>query len=210
MGSEEYVVEEPKHKVCLNDFYLDRNEVSQRHFENIMGYNPSYFKGSELPVESVTWPEANDYCRKLGLRLPSEGEWEYAARAGTTSNYSWGFEIDERFGWYEGNSNGATHPVGQKASNQFGFYDMNGNVWEWVSDWFRPEYFETNGKTGMVKNPQGPSTGQFLVIKGGSFEDDSFYLRSASRFWYPPDIHFRNLGFRCAGNPSAVEVKTSQ
>ncbi len=207
MGSEEYIAEEPEHKVCLNAFYLDKFETNQEQFEKIMGFNPSHFRGKTLPVENVTWPEAENYCRKLMLRLPTEAEWEYAARAGAESAYSWGWDMDGAYGWDNNNSKGTTHPVGRKKSNQLGFNDLNGNVWEWVADWYHPEYFETVALKEPVENPQGPFTGQFIIIRGGSFANDPFFLRSASRYWYSPNIRNRDIGFRCAGNPEEINVK---
>ncbi len=207
MGSEEYIAEEPEHKVCLNAFYLDRFETTQEQFEKIMGFNPSHFQGKSLPVENVTWAEAENYCRKLKLRLPTEAEWEYAARAGAQSNYSWGWDMDDAYGWDKNNSKGMTHLIGKKKPNKFGFHDLNGNVWEWVADWYHPEYFETNAQKEFVENPVGPFTGQFIIIRGGSFTDDPFFLRSASRYWYPPNIKSRDIGFRCAGNPEEVMIK---
>lgn len=208
MGSEEYIAEEPEHEVCLNPFYLDRYEVTQKQFKKVMGFNPSHVKGDRLPVESVTWPESDIYCRKLGLRVPTEAEWEYAARAGASSSYAWGWDMDDAYGWYKKNSNAAPHPVGQKKPNALGFFDMNGNVWEWVADWFHPDYYEISSQSAPINDPQGPMTGQFVILRGGSFEDDPFYLRSAARYWYQPDLRNRNLGFRCAGNPEEITVTT--
>ena len=155
---------QPKHKVCLSSFYLDRFETSQIQFKETMGFNPSHFQGMNLPVENVTWPQAKSYCRKLKLRLPTESEWEYAAKAETLSSYSWGWDMDFSFGWSVNNSKGMTHPVGDKNPNKLGFYDLNGNVWEWVADWYHPDYFLTVSKNEPVKNPLGPSTGQFIVV----------------------------------------------
>lgn len=208
MGSEEFIVEEPEHKVCLNSYYLDTYEVTQKKYERAMGINPSRFKGPDLPVENVSWPEADAYCRTFGGRLPTEAEWEYAARAGSTAGYSWGWDMDDAFAWHKGNSQKTTHPVGQKKANAFGLYDMNGNVWEWVGDWYREDYYETSSEP--TDNPLGPTTGQFVILRGGSFEDDAYFLRSASRYWYPPTLKHHNLGFRCAANPQDIKQGNSQ
>jgi formylglycine-generating enzyme required for sulfatase activity len=208
MGSEEYIAEEPEHKVCLNGFFLDRNETTQKQFESIMEFNPSRQKGDDLPVTNVTWSEAENYCRKLKLRLPTEAEWEFAARAGGKFSYSWGWDMDDAYAWYKTNSKDKLHPVGEKKPNGFGFYDLNGNVWEWVTDWYRPEYYETVSAKEPVENPIGPFTGQHMILRGGSYADDPFFLRSASRYWYPPNIRNEGLGFRCAGNPEEVIIKT--
>ncbi|MBI4388622.1 MAG: SUMF1/EgtB/PvdO family nonheme iron enzyme [Nitrospinae bacterium] len=201
MGSEDYAAEAPEHKVCLSPFCLDKFEVNQRLFQEVMGYNPSESRDDSKPVENVTWIEADAYCRKLGKRLPSEAEWELAARGGSRSGYPWGTEMDGSYGWYAKNSSGTTHPAGRKKPNALGFHDMNGNVWEWVADWYRAEYFETLAQPSTPEtNPQGPPTGQFILIRGGSFEDDPFFLRSSARYWYEPTIKNRALGFRCAAN----------
>lgn len=210
MGSEEFIAEEPEHKVCLNAFYLEVHEVTQKQFEQVMGYNPSRFKGPDLPVETVSWPEADAYCRSFEGRLPTEAEWEYAARAGSTSAYSWGWDMEDAFAWHRGNSKSSTHPVAGKKSNPLGFHDMNGNVWEWVGDWYREDYYEMNAVAESTDNPLGPTTGQFVIARGGSFEDEAFFLRSASRYWYPPTLKHHNLGFRCAANYSAPEGENPQ
>ena len=166
-----------------------------------MGFNPSTSKGKDFPVVNVSWIEAEQFCRKKGGRLPSEAEWEYANRAGTKTPYFWGSEMDGEFAWFKENSREAMHSIGMKKPNSWGLHDMNGNVWEWVSDWYREDYYEMSAKTIPNENPQGPPTGQFLLIRGGSYKDDSFFLRSAARFWYEPIVRAGDLGFRCASNP---------
>ena len=170
-----------------------------------MGNNPSRFKGPDLPVENVSWPEADAYCRSFGGRLPTEAEWEYSARAGSTAAFAWGWDMDDTFAWHRGNSPGSTKPVGQKKANSLGLHDMNGNVWEWVGDWYREDYYEMIAASEPADNPLGPTSGQFVILRGGSFEDEAFFLRSASRYWYPPTLKHHNLGFRCAANPSDIE-----
>ncbi len=168
-----------------------------------MGGNPSHFRGSERPVEHVSWGEAEEYCRKLtakqrvdGIlplgwewRLPTEAEWEYAARAGTTgARYG---ELDA-IAWWSGNSGNQTHPASQKAANAWGLHDMMGNVWEWCSDW-SGDYL-----IGSVTNPTGPSSGSCRVYRGGSWNDDARDARSAYRFRYFPGLRRYSLGFRPA------------
>jgi formylglycine-generating enzyme len=204
MGSEEFVSEEPIHNVCVSSFYLDKFEVTQKNFELVMGSNPSNPKDNGFPAVNISWIEAEQYCRKKGGRLPSEAEWEYANRAGTSSPYFWGDDMDGDFAWFQENSTASIHAVGEKKPNPWGFYDMNGNAWEWVADWYRESYYEISSKVDPDHNPQGPPAGQFMLIRGGSYKEDPFFLRSAARFWYEPSIKSEDLGFRCAAEP---EVK---
>lgn len=201
MGSEESAAEEPPHQVCLSSFYIGIHEVTQEAFKKVMETNPSLLKAVNHPVENVTWPDADQYCRKQGWRLPTEAEWEYAARGKSESAYSWGADMDGDAGWYKGNSDHKHHPVGGKNPNAFGLHDMSGNVWEWVSDWYREDTYELNAKTEPFQNPLGATSGQFIIIRGGSYQDDAFFLRSAERYWYEPLVKSGNLGFRCAANP---------
>ena len=157
MGSDIEEDQKPIHLVFVSAFYIDQYETTQKEFENVMGYNPSQFKNPSLPVENVDWFEANEYCVKIGKRLPTEAEWEKAARGKTQTRYYWENEMSSDFAWYVKNSDRKTHPVGNKQPNFFGLYDISGNVWEWVSDWFEPDYF----KFSPFSNPIGPKTGKF-------------------------------------------------
>ena len=174
MGSEEgYIDEKPVHCVTISKpFYMGVYEVTQEQYKQIMDAKPSKFDGKNLPVENVSWFDAVEFCRRLseteGLyyRLPTEAEWEYACRAGTTSKYYWGDKFDGAYSWYEKNSNGQTHPVGQKLPNNWGLYDMVGNVSEWCSDRYNRDYYQWS----PTIDPQGPSLGQVRVLRGGSFK----------------------------------------
>jgi formylglycine-generating enzyme required for sulfatase activity len=165
--------------MVLSDFYIDKYEVTQREFEQVMGNNPSFFKGCDnCPVESVTWYEADEYCKKVGKRLPTEWEWEKAAKAGTTTIFYWGEskEIAGDYAWYSGNSTMKTHSVGQKKPNNYGLYDMIGNVCEWTST----DYNNSN-----------------KVLRGGSWFDTPSFLWSFDRNRYVPTKQHIDFGFRC-------------
>ena len=196
--------DEVQHEAVLTrGFFMAETECTQGQWELTMGSNPSEFKGADRPVEQVSWEEAVEYCRKLtakqraeGIlpggwewRLPTEAEWEYAARAGTTGpRYG---ELDA-IGWYDGNSGSQTHPVSQKAANAWGLYDMMGNVWEWCSDW-HGDY-----PTGKVTDPRGPSSGSLRVFRGGSWLNDARSPRSATRNRFYPGFRYYDIGFRPA------------
>lgn len=184
------------HTVMLGAFYIDKHEVTQQAFEKIRGANPSKLQGSDLPAEQVTWYEANAYCNKLGKRLPTEAEWEKAARGGTTTRYYWGDNMDNTHAWFNESSEGKTHPVGQKKANAYGLYDMAGNVWEWVADWYGKSYYENSPK----ENPKGPETGEERVLRGGSWYSGDKHLTTATRYWSPPNTRNSNFGFRCAAD----------
>jgi formylglycine-generating enzyme required for sulfatase activity len=185
--------EHPQHKVTVAAFYMGKYEVTQAQWRAVMGTNPSNFKGDDLPVENVSWDEAQEFCRKLSqmtgheYRLPTEAEWEYAARSGTTGDYAGNLDA---MGWYDANAGRRTHPVGQKQANGFGLYDMHGNVFEWVQDWYGTY------QSGEVMNPQGSGSGSTRVFRGGSWYYTAAHCRSTFRYGYSPGYHDINLGFR--------------
>ena len=196
--------DEVQHEVVLTrGFFLAETECTQGQWEMVMGRYPSSFKGTERPVEQVSWEEAVEYCRKLtakqraeGIlpegwewRLPTEAEWEYAVRAGTTgARYG---ELDT-IAWYGGNSGSDTHSVSQKAANAWGLHDMIGNVWEWCSDWYG-EY-----PTGNVTDPMGSNSTTGRVLRGGGCHFEAGSARSAFRSGLFPGSRNVNLGFRPA------------
>ena len=192
--------ETPYHKVCLDSFLMDRFEVSQREYKRIMEHNPSNFKGKDLPVEGVTWEEAKKYCSSTGKRLPTEAEFEYAARAGSKTDYYWGNSI----GVNNANCIGCgslwdgtkTAIVGSFPANLWGLHDMTGNVWEWVSDWYHPTYY----KKSTERNPKGPLTGTEKTFRSSSWYYSQL-SRISTRNSYYPDKRFLGVGFRCAKNP---------
>ena len=193
MGSNAAEDEIP-HTVHLSAYFIDKYEVTQEQFEKVMGNNPSDFHGKNLPVEKVTWYEARDYCKAVGHRLPTEAEWEKAARAGTNTVYSWGDTMDGNYAWYWDNSKRSPHPVGSKKPNAFGLYDMSGNIWEWVADYYEDNYYATSPRD----NPQGPFTSKYRVIRGGSWRDLSEFIRTTRRNYDLPAGRFNHIGFRCA------------
>ncbi len=193
--------EKPVHRVCVDDFYICKYEVTQGEWKEIMGNNPSNFqKGDDYPVESVSWDDVQAFIKKLNeksgmnYRLPTEAEWEYAARAGTTTKWYCG--DDERcldsIAWYEANSKSETHPVGTKQPNKLGLYNMCGNVWEWCRDWYGSEYY----KNSPVNDPTGPETGSGRVVRGGGWDGRARYCRSSYRSYGVPSYDLYNLGFR--------------
>jgi formylglycine-generating enzyme required for sulfatase activity len=187
--------ERPVHEVTLTKgFYFQVTEVTQRQWEAVMGSKPSNFKGPDRPVEHVAWNDVQEFLRRLNekekdsrYRLPTEAEWEYACRAG-------GKEPDvaanlDEVAWWAGNSNLEVQGVAQKKPNAWGLFDMRGNVWEWVQDWYGAY------SAGRQIDPRGPDSGEYRVLRGGSGFDDAF--RCAYRNGYGPTFRF-NSGFRCA------------
>lgn len=189
-----YPDESPAHTTTLSSaFYLGRFEVTQQQWIDRVGRNPCYFKGpSTLPVESVSWDDARSYCEAHGLRLPTEAEWEYACRAGTTTpRYG---ELDA-IAWYAGNSGGTTHTVGGKLANPWGFHDMLGNVWEWTADRYG-DYSSVE-----VTDPKGATSGSYRVQRGCYWGYGIDTLRASNRGVYGPAGRFGNIGFRVARTP---------
>ena len=198
MGSNIENVEKPIHQVTLGDYYIGKYEVTQAQWIEIMGNNPSFFKGDNLPVENVSWEDIQEFITRLNektgrtYRLPTEAEWEYAARGGNKSQgylYSGSNNLDDVV-WYERNSNYKTHPVGQKQANELGIYDMSGNISEWCNDWYGP--YSSSSQT----NPTGPSSGSYPIYRGGDFAGDKRYCRVAFRSYSSPGSRFDFLGFR--------------
>jgi formylglycine-generating enzyme required for sulfatase activity len=183
--------ERPAHEVTITKgFWLGQTPVTQQAYQRVTGQNHSHFRGADLPVETVDWNQAQAYCVAIGWRLPTEAEWEYAARAGSgIARYG---NLDE-IAWYAGNSGGTTHKVAQKLANAFGPYDMLGNVFEWVADWYG------NYQPGAQSDPSGVASGQDRVLRGGSWANGSRFLRVSFRFSSGPGASYSSVGFRCAG-----------
>jgi formylglycine-generating enzyme required for sulfatase activity len=201
-----YSSEKPQHRVNLQEFYLGKYPVTQEQYQAIMGKNPSSFKDNpKNPVEDVSWNDVQDFCQKLSektgkkYRLPSEAEWEYACRAGTQTRYYFGddeMKLGE-YAWYVENSDSKTHPVGEKKPNNWGLYDMHGNVWEWCEDGWHRNY-KNVPKNGNSWN-DNHSQSSLRLLRGGSWFKDPRYCRSAFRNRFDA-VNCRNFdfGFRLA------------
>ena len=197
-GSDADSDEYPVHSVTLSGYYIGKCEVTQELWEAVMGSNPSYFAGAKNPVERVSWNACQEFISRLNslagmtFRLPTEAEWEYAARGGNKSlhyKYSGSGNIDD-VAWHKGNSGDETHAVGTKTANELGIYDMSGNVEEWCYDW------KGGYSAGAQTNPQGPSSGSYRVLRGGSWLYSAGYCRVTNRNNYDPDNSRHNLGLR--------------
>jgi formylglycine-generating enzyme required for sulfatase activity len=210
MGSKNGESDEmPLRKVTISKpFYLGKHEVTQENWVRVMGYNPSQQLGDKNPVDSVTWDMAQEFIKALNARektqkyrLPTEAEWEYAARAGTESTYFFGEDVRllGEYDWFKGNSGNITHPVGQKYPTPWGLYDIHGNVGEWVQDYYNEFYY---GESPSIVDPQGPVKGITRVVRGGSKHDDPYYCRPTDRLENEPDYIFDMIrgsyGFRVA------------
>ncbi|HID23254.1 MAG TPA: hypothetical protein EYP14_12745 [Planctomycetaceae bacterium] len=213
--------ERPAHEVVLDEFLIDRFEVTQEQYIKLMGTNPAKFKGSKRPVEMISWTDAAMFCNVRseaeglepcyredatcnlnanGYRLPTEAEWEYACRAGSTGDYCFGNDrrLLADYAWYKGNSGGETHPVGVKKPNAWSIYDMHGNVAEWCNDIYEANYYARSPR----RNPRGPEQGRMYVVRGGSWASSAEACRCAYRAADNPgftDACFprETIGFRC-------------
>ncbi len=192
--------EQPVHSVTLSGYLIGETEVTQALWLAVMGSNPSNWKGDDLPVERVSWDDCREFIGKLNVltgasfRLPTEAEWEYAARGGNKSvgrKYSGSDTIGE-VAWYDGNSSNKTHAVKSKRPNELGLYDMSGNVWEWCQDWYG------GYGSGSQTNPTGPSSGSYRVRRGGSWRSNAWYCRVSDRLDFSPVSRVSLLGLRLA------------
>jgi formylglycine-generating enzyme required for sulfatase activity len=192
-------MEEVAHEVTISKpYYLGKFEVTQEQYPQVMGKKRPQYKGRDLPADYVDWEDADEFCKKASektgvtARLPTEAEWELACRAGTRTAYNTGDARDdlENAGWFDENSKGSPHPVGQKAANAWGVYDMHGNVWEWCGD--RYEEYRAEAQV----DPRGPATGGFHVRRGGNWSVRPVFCRSASRGWLSRDRRPEGVGFR--------------
>ena len=201
-GSDCWESEEPAHQVTLSGFYIGKYEINQAQWKAVMGAdnNPSRFVGDDLPVENVNWNDVQEFIKRLNAqtgkiwRLPTEAEWEYAARGGNQSwryKYSGSGNVDE-VAWHMDNSGDRTHPVGTKVANELGIYDMSGNVWEWVND-----LFGSYSDSPRV-DPQGSASGSFRVVRGGSWGRYAQLARVTARYSFNPGDRGGTLGFRLA------------
>lgn len=195
--------ERPVHEVCLTDFSIQSTEVTQELFEAVMRYNPSKSKDPKKPVTGISWYAATAFIKKLNeevkgyYRLPSEAEWEYAARS-SGKNEIWAGtgnegQLDE-YAWFSDNSDGELRPVKQKKPNGAGLYDMSGNVWEWTEDFFDFDYYQSSPR----KDPYGADISLWKTVRGGSYVDETYKIRTLFRYAVEPTRRLHNIGFRLA------------
>jgi formylglycine-generating enzyme required for sulfatase activity len=231
MGDAKGALDEKPHKVSVDAFYIDKYEATQEHYQKIVGSDYSRWKNKKAPVEQVTWAAAVKYCNARskaegltpcydtktwkcdsaanGYRLPTEAEWEYAARAGTATSYFFGSNPSAlpNFGWAKENSGGRPREVGKKLPNPWGLYDVHGNVAEWCNDFYAVDYYQKS----PAKNPRGPATGNKKVVRGGSWNSRASDCRSSYRSSENPayaDVcigYYDVYGFRCVRNAGSAK-----
>ena len=218
-GSDAEDNEKPDHNVSLGGYYIGKTEVTQALWAAVMGETVSHVAarvnegrtvgiGPDYPMYYISWEDCQTFIEKLNrltgkkFRLPTEAEWEFACRGGNNSRgykYSGGNDVNS-VAWYEGNSGSQTHPVGTKAPNELGIYDMSGNVWEWCADWYgdyKPDYYDSYTTNSQI-NPTGPTSGSYRVNRGGSWDDRARYCRSSCRSDSYPTYRCNCLGLRLA------------
>ena len=199
--------EKPQHRVRITQpFYLGKYPVTQEQWMAVMGNNPSHFQNPKNPVEWVSWEDCLQFLRQLNEKVgmgkwqfPTEAQWEYACRAGSTTIYCFGNDESELgdYGWYDKNSGGRPHPVGEKKPNAWGLYDMNGSIWQWCRDWYDPGYYAHS----PMDDPAGPATGTERVSHGGCWFSPARSARSANHGRIEADHHGSHLGFRASMVP---------
>ncbi len=194
--------EKPVHEVCVDGFQIGKYEVTQGQWQAVMGKNPSFHKGENYPVDNVSWNDAQEFISKLNqqsgkqYRLPTEAEWEYAARSGGKPEKFAGGDNVQALAWNALNSGAVTHSVGEKAPNGLGIHDMSGNLWEWCQDWRNDSFYKSSPRN----NPGGPPTGSARVNRGGSWNLDPSYVRVSNRSWGEPNNRSYFLGLRLASS----------
>jgi formylglycine-generating enzyme required for sulfatase activity len=199
--------EKPVHEVCVSDFSIGKYEVTQAEWQAVMGSNPSKFTGDRRPVDTVSWNDAQAFITKLNqmtgrrYRLPTEAEWEYAARSGgKKEKWSGTSDLSQpgNYAWYHEDNGEKTCVVGTKRPNSLGLYDVGGNVWEWVQDFYGDVWYKESPRN----NPQGPRTGKLKVLRGGSWGNGEGFLRATGRFAVEPTFRFAFSGGFCLAAPS--------
>ncbi|MDR3297537.1 MAG: formylglycine-generating enzyme family protein [Prevotellaceae bacterium] len=199
-GADCYEGEKLTHQVTVGNFYLCKYEITQAQWTTVMGGNPSYWSGANLPVEGITWVEVQEFIDRLNLktgknyRLPTEAEWEFAARGGRkTMGYKYsGSNNPKEVAWYSENAGEQTHPVGTLKPNELGLHDMSGNVWEWCSDYY--DEYDRKAQT----NPTGPVIGVYRALRGSSWDYRARYIRVSRRDYRAADYRYSDVGFRIA------------
>jgi formylglycine-generating enzyme required for sulfatase activity len=192
--------EKPVHKVCVSDFRMGKFEVTQGEWLKIMGTNPSQNVkcGLDCPVDNVSWNDAQEFIQllnkqgKANYRLPTEAEWEYAARGGGKLERFAGSDTPNTVAWLDINSKGSIHPVGRLKANSLGLYDLSGNVVEWCDDWYGNDYYNVSPE----QDPTGPTSGSTRVLRGGGYDDGLSSLRTVNRRYDEPDNNYKSYGFR--------------
>jgi formylglycine-generating enzyme required for sulfatase activity len=183
--------EKPAHEVTITKgFWLGQTPVTETAYQRVIGSSPNQGNGGDLPAGNITWDQGQSYCQAISGRLPTEAEWEYAARAGTTEvRYG---NLDD-IAWYLSNSRFRTHGVGQKQPNAFGLYDMLGNVWQWTADWYGETYYQASER----QDPAGPPDGSIRILRGGSYFVDPTLVRASFRLKVVPGDRVSAIGLRC-------------